>query len=81
MTKIPSKKPSNSEQENPIDDCAVRVATRRSERQIVQLGRLNRHAYERAMAALSERDDALKAVTLPRDPGSIPDGRPLRWSF
>jgi hypothetical protein len=44
-------------------------------------GRLNRARYEAAVAALADRDDALRAVTLPIDKGAIPDNRPPRWSL
>lgn len=47
-------------------------------RLITTRGRLNRPVWERALAAL---DGKLKAVTLPQDPGAIPEGRPQRWSF
>jgi hypothetical protein len=60
----------------PLQPMAVSAAL--EARLITTRGRLNRPVWERAVAAL---DGKLKAVVLPPDPGSIPDGKRLRWSF
>jgi|HubBroStandDraft_3_1064219.scaffolds.fasta_scaffold94338_2 hypothetical protein len=44
-------------------------------------GRLNRARYERAVAALADRDDALRAVALPIDKATIPDGRAAKMEL